>query len=50
MPRVLDTPALVNQLLNLARMKNGKIFVFSIWQARDQILMTKIEVHRRHLF
>ena len=36
--------------MNWSNEKNVKIFVFCIWQARDQILMIKIKVHRRHFF
>ena len=30
--------------------KNVKIFVFCVWQARDEMLMIKIEIHTRHSY
>ena len=50
MPQLLSTPGLVNLLMNLSNEENVKIFVFCVWQASDQMLMIKIEVHRRHFW
>ena len=46
----INIPALVNQLMNLSTDENSEDSVFCIWLARDQILMIKIEVHKKHFF
>ena len=46
MPQLENTPALANQLMNLSTEDSVKIFVPCIRQARDKMLMIKIEYHR----
>ena len=41
MPQLLNTSALVNQLINLSTEENAQTFVFCIWQTRDKMLKFK---------
>ena len=50
MPHLLNTLALETQLMNLITDENVKIFVFCMWQAREQIFIIKININKQYFF